>query len=139
MSLSPLDRDRVKFHLGYVSTSSAASLQFGLAVPMQTLFLVEEAMNQVPAIAVPRVQMILGILDNLIFGKLVEAQDFLVAARMGDMTLRDAKRGETHPDLLRRELVFYANLLCDTLGVPFYPFAARFRNGAGAGNGRVRM
>jgi hypothetical protein len=137
--LSQLDQDRIKFHLGYTSASTAAALQYGFAIPLQTLFLLDSAMNQMPEIAIPRVLSILGIMDNIIFGKLVDSQDYLAAERLGEMTLRPAIRGQTHPDLLRRELRFYASTLADTFGVPYYPFSERFIPGAmgGAGNGRV--
>ncbi len=123
--------------MGYTSCSTGPAIQFGLAIPLQTLFILNEAMNNFPEVATPRVVQILGILDNLLFGKLVESQDFLAAFKLGDMTLRPEKRGSTHPDLLRREYVFYTDLLADTLGVPKYPFSRRFQNAGGVGNGRV--
>jgi hypothetical protein len=124
--------------MGYPSAATAPAIQFGFAIPLQTMFIVDEAMNVIQEIAIPRVQQILCILDNLVFGKIVESQDYLAALRMGDMTLREAKRGETHPDLLRRELRFYVGLLCDTLGAPRYFFSERFRSTGGVGNGSVR-
>jgi hypothetical protein len=143
LAIGPIDQDRVKFHLGYTSASTAGAIQFGLAIPMQTIFLVDSAMQQMPAVAIPRVLQLLGILDNLIFGKLVESQDFLIAAQLGKMTLTNssntnAKKGMMHPDLLRKEYRFYCGLLCDTLGVPRYPFSERFNNSGGVGNGTVR-
>jgi hypothetical protein len=134
-----LDKDRTRFHLGYTSASTAAALQFGFAIPLQTLFLLDSAMTQMPEVAVPRVQAFLGIMDNIVFGKLVESQDYLAAEKLGEMLLRPAIRGQTHPDLLRRELRFYASMLADTFGVPYYPFSERFIAGAmgGAGNGRI--
>lgn len=142
MPLSPLDKDRTLFHTGYTSASTAGAIQFGLAIPMQTLFLVESAFGTFPEIAIPRLQRLLGICDNIIFGKLVESQDYLVAARLGDMALTNSKEsnartGTMHPDLLRKEYVFYVELICDTLGVPKYPFSARFQKSSGAGNGRI--
>lgn len=121
-----------------MATSTAASIQFGMATPIQTMFIVEDAMTLLPEVAVPRVQALLGILDNIVFGKMVEAQDFLAAEKLGELTLRSADWGKTHPDLLERELRRYAGYLADTLGCPLYPFSRRFAGGAGSvGNGRV--
>ena len=47
MALTPQERERVRYHLGYLNTSLAGSIQYGLPRPMQTLFVVEQAMDYV--------------------------------------------------------------------------------------------
>ena len=49
-TLTEEEKERVRYHLGYMETSfggnqTAASLQFGIPRPVQTMFLVEEAIQ----------------------------------------------------------------------------------------------
>jgi hypothetical protein len=133
MSLSPSERERVKYHLGYLGTSTAASIQYGLSRPIQTLFLVESAMTNVMEESVDRIRRILHVMDG-IEEKLVEAQDRLAAMRLGDLELR-----ETEPDQLEHEYARWGNRLADLLGVPPYYYSPRYRgNGTKAGTVPVR-
>ena len=65
MPLSVEERDRIKYHLGFLAVSPAASIQLGIARPVQTLFLIEDAMDNLLEVAVPRVLQQLVILDNI--------------------------------------------------------------------------
>lgn len=135
-ALVPRDRSRVKYHLGYLAVSPAASLQFGIPRPIETLFLVEDAMNNLidDGFNVENVLRILGVLDG-IECKLVEAQDYLVASRLGNLEVNPQ-----NPELLENEYNRWAARLADTFGVPWYPYAIRNQRAAGvvAGNLRVR-
>jgi hypothetical protein len=71
------------------------------------------------------VRSILGVLEG-IEEKLICAQDRLAAARLGNLTLRGIKRGETEADGLENEYTRWAGRLADILGVPFYPGSRRF-------------
>jgi hypothetical protein len=122
-----------------MSTATAASIQFGMATPIQTLFIVEDAMNLLPEVAVPRAQKMLGTLDA-IEAKLASdlVLDQLQAEQIGNLKLRSADHGKTVTDLLEREYVRWAKRLADTLGCPLYPFSDRFsRSAGGVSNGRV--
>jgi hypothetical protein len=122
MGLSKDEKDRVRYHLGYPSVSTNASLQFGLPKPLQSLFLIEDAMLFVlPGDPEDRVRRIIKIMDD-IECKLVDAEDFLVAEELGNMKLRDK-----HPDLLEKEYVRWGKRLADIFGVPIYPYAERYR------------
>lgn len=125
MALTEAERERVKFHLGYPTTSTAAGLTFGLARPMQTLFVVETAMNLLPQVSEPRVRRYLQVLDD-IETKLVEAQDRLAATQLEDLYLR-----QNEPDMLELEYDRWANRLANVLGAPIYPYAKRFSYGSG--------
>ncbi len=119
--------------MGYLGVQPAASLSFGIPRPLQTVFLIEQAMNNLIADAETKVRSILCILDN-VETKLVEAQDYLVAQKLEDITLRDG-----HPDLLEREYQRWAKRLADILGCPLYPYSSRFSSGSNAvTNVRVR-
>lgn len=125
------EKERIRYHLGYLNVQPAASITFGIPVPIQTMFLVEAAMNQVLPTAEDRVRKILGILDR-IECKLVEAIDFLVASKVDDTELR-----ENHPDLLEHEYCRWASRLSDELGAPLYPGSPKFRSLFGTGVGSI--
>lgn len=139
-SLTESEKERVRYHLGYMATTfgseqAAAGIAFGVARPTQTLFLVEQAIQTLltNAFAIDRVRKILDNLDR-IEDQLMCATSTLVAEQVGEIKLRGAEPGRTHPDLLEREYKRWACRLADVLGVPFYPFSTRFR-GRGPGRG----
>lgn len=144
MSLSEQEKEKCRYYLGYLETSFggqgvAASLSFGVPRPVQTIFLVEEAIQNLltNTFALERVRKILCVLDG-IEEKLISATSQLGVEQIGDLKLRGAKRGETFTDLLEREYVRWANRLADVLGVPLYPFSARFKQTSGVRSVPVR-
>lgn len=126
-TLTDEDRERVRYHLGYLETSFAGAMQFGIPKPIQTMFLLEQALGLlVNQYAINRVVVILNTLDSIEM-KLANSTCVLVAEQMGDLKLRGAKRGETYPDLLEREYTRWAMRLADIFGVPVYAYSTRFR------------
>lgn len=138
-SLTDQDKERVRYHLGYMETSfggdqAAASLQFGIPRPAQTMFLVENAIQNLltNTFAVRRVQKVLAVMDS-IEAQLEAATCQLAAEQVGELKLRGAKCGETYPDLLEREYVRWGYRLADILGVPVYAYSTRYRKAACGG------
>lgn len=137
-TLTASEQERVRYHLGYLGTSfggeqAAASLAFGQPQPLQTVFLLEQAIQTLltnPHV-VMRVRRILAILDRL-EEQLANVACQLSVESVGDVKMRGAKAGETYPDLLEREYRRWAMRLADILGVPIYPYADRFKAGTGA-------
>lgn len=126
-TLSDAEKERTRYHLGYMETSFAASMQLGIPRPVQTVFLLESAMNLIAdAHAVARVRSILEQLDK-IEQQLKDATCSLIAESIGDLKLR-----ESYPDRLEKEYVRWAKRLADIFGVPLYAYSDRFRK-AGAG------
>ncbi len=125
MPLTQTERERVKIHMGYGNVSMAASLTFGFPRPVQTMFLVEDAMNFLNEDGVNRVRQIIGILDK-IECRLVETVDVLIASRAGDTDINLQA-----PDMIEREYVRWADRLADALMVPKYPFSRRTTGGVG--------
>ncbi len=125
MALTDAEREQVRYHLGYLNVETAASLTFGIPRPVQTLFLVESAMDNILAVAEPRVRSMLCKLER-IETRLEQTWDVTEAAAVGELRLRTGKAGETTHDLLEREYVRWAKRLADQLGVPLYPFSSRF-------------
>lgn len=124
-TLDNAEKERVRYHLGYMETSFAASMQLGIPRPVQTVFLLESAMGLITdGNAVQRVRSILAHLDH-IEEQMKAATCSLVAEQVGDLKLRG-----NLPDLLEREYVRWAKRLADMLGVPLYAYSDRFRKGS---------
>ncbi len=121
MALTPEERQQVRYHLGFNSSQPAAAITFGIARPIQTLFLVETAMNYLLPIGENKVRQILGIMDG-IECRLVDAQDRLAAKSLDNLTMR---ADET--DALEAEYYRWGGRLADTLGVPFYAYSNRYK------------
>jgi len=132
MPLSLPEKERVRYHLGYLSVQPAASIQFGLPRPQQTQFMVESAMNLLLEEAIPRVRDTLDTLDGIECRLRDGALDRLAAKRLGDLELRDGE-----PELLEDEYNRWAKRLADIFGVPLYPYAARFKRGVRTGTLQV--
>lgn len=128
--LSEEEKERARYHLGYLGVQGAASIQLGIPRPLQTIFLVEQAMNNLIASSVPRVRRILRVLDD-VEDQLIESQVRLSAKRLDGIELR-----ENEPDMLEKEYVRWGWRLADLLGVPVYPYSERYKRGGGikAGN-----
>jgi hypothetical protein len=138
-ALNEADKDKIRYHLGYLSTSSAASIQMGIPKPVQTVFLLESAMGLLTnGYAVERVRHIIEKLD-LLECKLFKGADALNAERLGEMTLHPLRgQGKLFTDSLEGEYRRWAGRLADILGVPFYPYSTRFRRGGPGTNVPVR-
>ena len=133
MAFTTQEKERIRYHLGYMQVTVAASISFGIPRPIQTSFLVESAMDLLLVEAEPRVRRILKILDNL--EKQIEAAACtLAAAQLGELTLRGAEPGRTFPDLLEREYSRWAKRLADIFGVPLYAYSTRFKKSGPGGN-----
>lgn len=130
--LNNQEKERARYHLGYLQTQGAASIQFGIPQPLQTLFLVEKAFNIIIAEAVPRVRRILRVMDD-IEDQLIESQVRLSAKRLNGIELRDDE-----PDKLEKEYVRWGYRLANMLGVPVYPYSERYlRAGGGINAGSI--
>lgn len=128
-ALTNEEKSRIRYHLGYLASGFAASLQYGLPRPQQTVFMLEDAMTGlVEEHACNRVRHILSTLDE-IENKLRCATDALIASELGDLKLRD-----NHPDLLEKEYDRWSSRLADIFGIPKYAFSQRTRRGKGPGS-----
>ncbi len=127
-TLTDAEKSRVRYHLGYLASGFAPSLQFGLPRPVQTVFMLEQALSGlVEAGGLDRVRRILSFLDR-IEEKMVCALDQLGVEQLGEIKLR-----KEHPDLLEKEYDRWSSRLADILGVPKYPFSAKTqRRGPGS-------
>jgi hypothetical protein len=128
MPLSDGEKQRARYHLGYPSLSTAASIQLGVPALTQTNFLVENALNRLLEESLPQVRAIVACMDG-IETKLIEAQDRLAATQLSDLHLR-----ENEPDMLEAEYQRWGYRLADIIGSPVYPYSMRYMGG---GAGRI--
>lgn len=128
--LTPAEKARTRYHLGYLGVQVADSLAFGQPVPIQTLFILEAAMDNLILEHVPKVRSLLDVLDG-IECRLIAAADRLAASALGELKLRD-----NEPDQLEEEYFRWAGRLADILGCPFYAYSNRFK-GKGPSGGSI--
>lgn len=122
MAFTDQEKQRIRYHTGYPSVQSAAALSFGMVKPLQTLFLLESAMNLILPVAEDKVRSLLNILDG-IECRLTDAQDRLAAKSVDNLTMRPDE-----PAALEAEYRRWANRLADVLGVPLYAYSLRFKH-----------
>lgn len=119
------ERARVRFHLGYPSLQAFNTIQLGVLVMTQPLFLVEKSMDNLLDEAVPIVREHIARLDR-INAQLDDARGRMRAAVVGEITLQ--------PDevwMLRKEYKAWAVSLADVLGCPINSYSEKFNVGGG--------
>lgn len=123
----PAEKERIKYHMGYTGQSTAASLAYGLPIPVQTMFLVESAIDRLNGHSEDRVRKLITILDK-VECKMEGGLDNLEVSQIEQVELR-----EDHLDKLEDEYCRWAARLADVVGAPLYPGAAKFRRLFGTG------
>lgn len=133
--LTDADKERARYHLGYMEVVVASSFAFGIPQATELQFMFESAITRIRPEAEFRVVAILDKLDE-IECLLFRSSQELFAKRAGDL-----EPNLSQPDDVERELVRWACQLAQMLGVTPYPFSQRFQQlmnmGGRAGNVRV--
>ena len=133
MAISDADKERARYHLGYMTVTVASSFAFGIPQTTEVQWMFEDAIGRVMAQSEQRIRDILDKLDA-IECNLFESSKDLFARRVGDL-----EPNLSQPDDIEREYVRWAKRLADMLGVIPYPFSQRFQSQlVGAGNIAVR-
>lgn len=127
MPLDDAEKERTRYHMGYLEVGPAAALTFGIPAPIQTAFLLESAMDRIMPAAEDRVRKLITILD-CIECKEEGGLDFLVVTRVDDIEVRP-----DHIEKLEEQYAKWASKLADVLGAPLYPGSAKFRSLFGVG------
>jgi hypothetical protein len=131
MALTAEEKMRATYHLGYMGVQSAASLSYGIPRPIQTLFLVEVALNNLMPIFEDKVRRIINIMDG-VECRLVDAQERLAASQLDSLKTR-----ADEPQALEIEYQRWGLRLADTLGVPPYYYSTRYKRQPGQRGGNV--
>lgn len=129
--LSPADKERVRYHMGYANTTGAPSIQLGIPAMTEQLWVVEKGMDNLMPNAVARVQAILNTLDNFEMQLGNVGPLLLAQSTDGGVQLRSGRPGMSTPDLLEKEYVRWAQRLSNILGAPLSPYSERFAGLAG--------
>ncbi len=134
--LSDADKERARYHLGYMEVVVASSFAFAIPQATELQFMFESTITRVRPEAEFRIVAILDKLDE-IECLLFRSSQELFAKRAGDL-----EPNLSQPDDVERELVRWACQLAQMLGVTPYPFSQRFQQlsnmGGRAGNVAVR-
>lgn len=131
MALTAEEKARATYHLGYMGIQSASALSFGIPRPVQTLFLVETALNNILPIFEDKLRRIVNIMDG-IECRLVDAQERLAASQLDSLKTR-----ADEPQALEVEYQRWGLRLADLLGVPPYYYSTRYRRQPGQRGGNV--
>lgn len=131
MALSDADKERARYHLGYMGVSTASSMAFGLPQSTDTQFMFEDAITRVMSVSEPRVLELLDRLDK------IESMMFCAASELFAKRAGDLEPNLDQPSALEREYARWAKRLADILGVIPYPFSDRFIQAAGTTYGNV--
>lgn len=119
MAFTPEERARIRRHLGYPNTSPAAAMSFGVPIPIETLFLVESAMDKLMPGAEGDARRFVGELEQ-IECQMSAARQYLAVTAMDGTQIR-----QDHIDALEKEYSRWQGRLADLLGVPVYAFSTR--------------
>jgi hypothetical protein len=132
VAFTPEEKEQIRYHLGYLNQTSASSLAFGQPVPLQTLFILDSAMDRVlNNTAEDRIRNMIAVLDK-IECTMVEAIDRLAAKQLDTLTLN-----EKEIDKLEFEYYRWAGRIANQLGVPLYPYATKFQLARGMMAGSI--
>ncbi len=134
-ALTEEQKERCRYFLGYLGVSNAPSMQLGIPRPLQTVFLLEDALSLLTnQYSVQRVTCILETLEAL-EKKMAASTTYLAADRVGSLQLHPLRnQGKLYTDSLEKEVLRWSKRLADVLGVPPYAYSSRFRK-SGPGSG----
>lgn len=125
MSFTEGEKMRIRLHTGYLNVSAVSTFLLGVPASVQTQYLIEPAMDKVLIEAEDRVRMYLNWLDQLEF-QVFDDADTLVASKVGSIDLRQ----DEFENLMKRYL-WFADAVCNILGVIRNPFDKRFNDPSG--------
>ena len=120
--LSPAERVRVKYHLGYPLLSAVPALNAGIPVSTPMLSIVDLAMNSLLPDGEPMVREQIARCDQL-DQAIIDAQIRMQVSKVDGVEMR-----EHETDLLDVEYARQAARPSDILHAPFYPFSTRYRS-----------
>lgn len=130
VSLSEVDRAKVRHHLGYPNVEPVSSISLGFPSASQPQFLVEIAMDRIIPEGVGLIQKYLAILDAL-ESQMVESFARDKVQQIDGVKLRNSNEEPTEHQLLEVKYRYWAGVLASDLGSPINPFSTRFYQLAG--------
>lgn len=113
--LTEQEIERVRYHLGYPSVARGAGIGLGMPTYIQALFPVEGALRNLLDEALDTVRALIERCEQT-EAMMIEAQDRMVARRIGDIDLR-----EDEFDRLRAAYQYWVERLSAVTGAPINP------------------
>jgi hypothetical protein len=129
MALTDEERVGIKHHLGYPNPNAIETFVLGVPALMESLFVVEGAMNAVSPQSEERVRKTLRRLEKL-DEQIEENADALLLTKADEVEFRDDEFEKIH-----QRYVYWQGQLCNLLGLPGpNPYDARWTGAAGGIN-----
>lgn len=123
MSFTAEEKVWIRFHMGYLQVTSAATFSLGVPAAVETQFMIESAMNLVRPEAEGLVRDHLTKLAAILC-QMVEDHELLAIERLGEISIRMDEH-----DALRKEYSFWQRSLANVFGIVPNPFDQRFGRG----------
>lgn len=137
--LTDRDKERARYHLGYMTVVVASSFAFSIPAATEVQFMFESAIQRVRPESETRVVQLLDKIDE------IECTLFRASSELFAKRVADLEPNLEQPSDVEREYVRWACRLADMLGITPYPFSERFKilaqgglGGSRAGNISVR-
>ena len=124
--LTEEEKNRIRYHGGYLLTDPAAAIVLGVPAAAQPAFIVEQQMNRIPESAI-------AIIRNLIAKCDITEQNILLAqTRMVARSVDEVDLNPDEADQLRKEYRHWIGRLYGALGGPTNAYSSPFQVGGGA-------
>lgn len=130
--LTDPEKERVRYHLGYLNVSIATAIALGVPDASQLQFIVEAAMNNLLVDAEPGVRRAIQELD-CIEDQLSAFRSSLEVSQAGNTKMR----GPEALMELEQQYRWWGQRLADTLGTPTNPFSMTWQQLGGLGGGVI--
>lgn len=121
--LTEEEKNRIRYHGGYLLTDPASAIILGIPAATQPAFLVEQALNHIPDSAVAIIRNLVAKCD-ITENNILSAQSRMVARSVDEVDLNPEEA-----DQLRGEYRFWVQKLYDTLGAPLNAYASLYQSG----------
>lgn len=119
------DRERVRYHLGYLNIDPVAAISLGFPSAQQAQFMVESAMDRVKETTLHRIIRCLNELDD-IESQMSRERKCLKVQGIDTLKIRNSNEEPNVIDMLEREYERWAKRLANDIGCPLNPFCERY-------------
>lgn len=121
-TLTPEEKVRIRHHTGYTNAATVATAVLGSPSSIETMFIIEQAMNVIRPEAEPQIRRHMQILDG-IEAQMIDDLELLAVSAVDEITIRPDEQGQ-----LEGRYLYWRDSLCNLLGIFPNPFDKRFMN-----------
>jgi hypothetical protein len=127
--LSAVQKVKIRHHLGYLNVAASATFALGVPAAVETMFIIESAMDKVLPEALPEVDRHLGILDG-IEQQMLDDLELMAANQVGEISINQKEQAQLTQFYNR-----WVDSLANVLGSMRNPYDKRLPQNSGAGGG----